>query len=236
MPLSTGRRLSLSDPAGWVLVPGSEGFAAIGYYLPMRRYALLAALLAVPTAALACRCDFKGVRELAADPLKARTALIGLKETAEAKVIRVERAWTKFTGALADPGGSTCALTLEPRRRYLILSLHPAEFLEKRGLGPTICDSIAKELSSAAPEIKALAARAPESYAIANPSWFFCAADADCVDSRDACGGLDAVNEKYRDVYRKWTRKIAPTLDCQVRPPPAKTRRPACLDAICGLR
>lgn len=195
----------------------------------------LAAAQAAPAAA--CRCDFAGVLALQKDPASAATAFIGSPVTGKdgARHVQVQLAWTRAPGTLPlDP--SKCALHLEEGKRYVIASFNTAEFLEKRGLGLTICDSVAAELPKGGALLKKLAKRKPEFPTMADPGWFLCARDADCVASEDACGWPSAVTRGGRAAYEARNREMAPDLGCVAPPKLKAASRVWCDRGVCGLR
>jgi glyoxylase-like metal-dependent hydrolase (beta-lactamase superfamily II) len=198
---------------------------------------LLAAALALALAArpgLACRCDGGIASALLEDPVSAKTAVVGrLEGEAGKRFLRVSRTWAAYSPVLPFLEGTKCGLALKPGEDYLVLSENDPSFLEKRGMGMTICDSAAVRIAEAGPIVEKLAGRESSFAARSNPSWKYCAKGSDCVLEEGVCGEPSAVNKKFRECFKSWVRETAPQVDCAVRIKRARAPAVSCLRSFC---
>lgn len=199
-----------------------------------RILAVLIALAAAP--AWACRCDPAGALAIAAHPERARSAFIGVLSKQDSKLVRVQRSWTGEEGVVGIERGSKCALTLAPGKRYLFLSLETPDSLRKRGVGMTVCDTVAKALTESLDEVEALAAHAPPAARRPDPSWYVCGKDPDCAPDTGVCGNLEGVSKRSLAPHGAWVKATAPTVNCMVKHPVKAPGRAYCDDGLCAVR
>ncbi len=113
-------------------------------------------LLLFSSSAWACRCDFSAVQALEKNPVSAETAFIAKREELNGKsVLKVEKAWTSVPADfISYLGTDKCAPPTQTGKQYLVLSFNKLDFIQKRGMGFTICDSLLIELSKAEKVLK----------------------------------------------------------------------------------
>ncbi len=167
--------------------------------------------------AQACKCDFAPVKDLYKNPIAAATAFVAVSEgKGKDRVFKVIQSWTPYQAIYKSPDQSKCSLKTEPDHTYLIYSLGTPEAIEKRGIGFTVCDSYAAEIEDAEPIIEKLSAKSVRNDLSPNPSWFYCTRKSECGKVKGVCSDPAAVNKKYRQRFKLWAQKAAPSVNCVV--------------------
>jgi len=197
------------------------------------RWFFCAAILVSVSPALSCRCDFTNVKRLYKNPQLAKAAFIAKSEgTGKNRVFHVTHSWTPFKEGISSPEKSSCGLKTEIGKTYLVYSLNSVDFVEKRGIGFTVCDSVALELEDAEPVIEKLASRKSENDLSANPSWFYCTRKAECIKAKGVCSEAVGLNRKYRERFYQWTSRVASIVNC-VESPAEATGKVFCRENFC---
>ena len=62
----------------------------------------------------------------------------------------------------------------------------------------------------------------------AQPEWFACDTNTDCMATKSVCGGNASVNKKFDDLYQQFVKRMAPMVDCA----PIKEEPPAKVDCV----
>lgn len=185
----------------------------------------------------ACRCDFSEITRLKKDPALARTAIIGSFESTKEKGkfnFKTKRAWSKSDSITAIDMNGSCSQAFKPDTTYLLLSFNDVDFLNKRGIGVTICDSILVELSKGKELVEKLESIKPKTEHVANPTWQYCQADKDCILINSPCDNTEAINIKYKKSYELWKAVVTPKMNCS--PTNKKSSEAAkCISNLCEI-
>lgn len=70
----------------------------------------------------------------------------------------------------------------------------------------------------------------------ADPAWFACKTDADCMPVEGVCSEFSAVNAGFKTEYEKYRDAMRPMVECQALEKPAQPPEVGCIENRCSLK